>query len=445
MMVHKESPNTPIGFKLTLFFASFMWSIMWTTASMAEGDQFRAGASKREITPREPVPMWGYGARHDQLSTGTLDPLYAAAVVIQAGDRKIAIVGLDLGRSPSEASLVRIRERIRRDAGIEYSMIAGSHTHHGPVLELSDEVDKGRGRFDAAIRYYEQMEDAIVGAIFESNQRLAPAKLAVGSIELPGMTRNRHTKFEPKPVDSRLSVIRLDDAASDKPIALLVNFTGHPTSIPAKTLQFSADYVGALKAAIERDRGGTAVFMQGASGDISIDKGAHPDHVAYGAALGGEAVKLARSLAPQIVDRPSLEVREERFRFESRTNLNNPLVLAAYSLAFFPELVRNFADEYAEGIRPRLTVAILNGDVGLVGASGEFFCQHAVRLRERARIGHLLFFGYCNGYHQYFPTIEAAAEGGYGADSQVAPAAIGAGEQLMNSALTWLYELQGKF
>ena len=30
-----------------------------------------------------------------------------------------------------------------------------------------------------------------------------------------------------------------------------------------------------------------------------------------------------------------------------------------------------------------------------------------------------------------YPTIEAAAEGGYGADPQVAPAALGAGERLM--------------
>ena len=90
------------------------------------------------------------------------------------------------------------------------------------------------------------------------------------------------------------------------------------------------------------------------------------------------------------------------------------------------------------------TVALLNGDIAIVGASGEFFCQHAIRLRERARTGQLFFFGYCNGYHQYFPTIEAAAEGGYGADNQVAPAAVGAGEQLMNTALTWLFQMQGK-
>src|ERR687883_541114 len=59
---------------------------------------FKAGAAKRDITPKEPVPMWGYGARHDALSSGVLDPLYAAAVVIQTGTNKLAIVGLDLGR-----------------------------------------------------------------------------------------------------------------------------------------------------------------------------------------------------------------------------------------------------------------------------------------------------------------------------------------------------------
>jgi hypothetical protein len=125
-------------------------------------------------------------------------------------------------------------------------------------------------------------------------------------------------------------------------------------------------------------------------------------------------------------------------------NLENPVMRVAYSVAFFPELINNFAEEYADGIRPRLTVALLNGEIALVGGSGEFFCQHALRLRERARVKQLFFLGYNNGYHQYFPTIEAVAEGGYGADSQVAPVEVGAGEQLMNTALIWLFEMQGK-
>ncbi len=404
---------------------------------------FKAGAAQRDITPTEPVPMWGYGARHDLLSTGTLDPLLASAVVIQAGDQKLAIVGLDLGRSPSDRSLQKIRDRIKADAGIEYSFIAGSHTHHGPVLELSDEAGKGKGRFDAALRYYQQMEDGIVSAIVEADRKLVPAKIATGTIDLDGFNRNRHTKLLPKPVDNSLTVMRLD-SAEGQPIAVLVNFAGHPTSVSGTILKFSADYVGAMRGQIEKEFGGTAIFMQGASGDLSIDKGTRADYIAFGQALGSEAAQLAASLQPVAHETPSLVIREERFQYESRVNLNNPVTRVAYSIAFFPELITNFADEYSAGIRPRLTVALLNGDTAFVGGSGEFFCQHAIRLRERARVKQLFFFGYNNGYHQYFPTIEAAAEGGYGADNQVAPVAIGAGEEMMNAALTWLFEMQKK-
>src|SRR5207302_81993 len=78
---------------------------------------FKAGAARRDVTPKEALPMWGYGARHDARSTGTLDPLYAAALVIQAGTNKLAIVGLDLGRAPAEKSLQAIRQRIKAEAG----------------------------------------------------------------------------------------------------------------------------------------------------------------------------------------------------------------------------------------------------------------------------------------------------------------------------------------
>ena len=129
---------------------------------------FKVGTAKRDITPKEAVPMWGYGARHDALSTGALDPLYATALVIEGGTNKLAIVGLDLGRSPSEKSLQTIRQRIKSAAGIEHSFIAGSHTHHGPVLELSDEEGEGKGKFDAALRYYKEMEEKVVAAIVEA-------------------------------------------------------------------------------------------------------------------------------------------------------------------------------------------------------------------------------------------------------------------------------------
>ena len=129
-------------------------------------------------------------------------------------------------------------------------------------------------------------------------------------------------------MDRTLTVMRLDDA-TDEPIAVLVNFSEHPTSVPEQTLKFSADYAGALKTEIEKGFVGTAIFMQGASGDLSINKGSNSDHIGLGQSLDREAVKLATTLKPSVVERPSLKVREERRRFESRSDFNNPLIRMA--------------------------------------------------------------------------------------------------------------------
>ena len=69
---------------------------------------------------------------------------------------------------------------------------------------------------------------------------------------------------------------------------------------------------------------------------------------------------------------------------------------------------------------------------------------HSLALKRRARLEHLVFLGYCNDYQQYFPTIEAAAEGGYGGDATVSPVEVGAGERVMDRALIELYRMSGK-
>src|SRR5207249_9655389 len=132
----------------------------------------------------------------------------------------------------------------------------------------------------------------------------------------------------------------------------------------------------------------------------------------------------------------------EDFRFASRLNVSSPLVKSMLGNAFFPELVTHYEREYRDGVRPQLTVAMLDGRLGLVGVSGEFFCGHALGLRRRARLEHLLFCGYCNDYQQYFPTIEAASEGGYGTAPPVGMAELGAGEHVTDQALLHLYRLR---
>jgi hypothetical protein len=186
------------------------------------------------------------------------------------------------------------------------------------------------------------------------------------------------------------------------------------------------------------------IFTQGASGDMSTNRGGL-NGTQYGEALGDHVVELARSVETQTPATPSIQGRVNRFQFTSRVDFKNTILMAMFERAFFPELVRNYAQEFAEGIEPELTTVLVNGNLALVGGSGEFFCNHANRLKERSYVDDTLFFGYCNGHHMYFPTIEAASEGGYGGDATVAPVQIGAGEQMMNQALINIYTMLGKF
>ncbi|HVR75775.1 MAG TPA: neutral/alkaline non-lysosomal ceramidase N-terminal domain-containing protein [Planctomycetota bacterium] len=394
---------------------------------------FSAGAAREDITPPAGLPMWGYGGRRDTPARGTRDPLSATAAVIAWRGERIAIVGLDLGRSPARESLRIIREEVRKRAGVEHVFLTGSHTHHGPCVEV-ETVEPTAG-------YVRTLQERIVRAVVRAAEALRPARIGAASEDLP-LNRNRHSRIEPKPVDPRLTVIKLEDEAG-MPIAVLVNYAAHPTTRPMALLEWSADYPAALRARVEEDLGGLCVFLQGASGDLSARRG-DLDTDAFGRKLGGEAVRIARGVRAEPPRGRGFRAREEEMRFTSRISLSDPWTYGKYCLAFFKDLVDAYVEEYREGIRPGLTAALLTDDIGLVAVSGEFFASHAVRLRERARIEHLLFCGYTNGYHQYFPTIEAVFEGGYGADPDVSPVEIGAGERLMDRALFFLHDMRKK-
>jgi hypothetical protein len=150
-------------------------------AGAADRTDFRVGAGEREITPPAGMPMWGYGARHDALSQGTLDPLMAEAIVIAAVGDKVALVGIDLGRGPTEAMMEIICREIAEKAGIRHVLITGSHTHHGPVIELTDEPGLGRGKFDDAVAYSRELPRRLVEAILDADKDLKAAKVGVAT------------------------------------------------------------------------------------------------------------------------------------------------------------------------------------------------------------------------------------------------------------------------
>ena len=423
-----------------IFIASVLWLVCASMALAAVGD-FRVGFAKRDITPRAPTPMWGYGARHDALSQGTLEPLMAKAIVIEAGDDALAIVGMDIGRGPTVAMMRQIREAVGKE-GIATVLIAGSHTHHGPVLELTDQEGFGKGKYDDAVAYTKLLPELLIEAILEAKQHVEPARIGVAKKNVE-LNRNRHTKQTVRPVDPMLAVIRFD-SADGKPLAVLANFAAHPVTLDESMLKFSPDYPGFLQKRVETAMNTNCVFMQGASGDMSPNRG-NLDTKGYGEVLGDHVVSLAQSIETKQPDKPSIKAKTDRYKFASRVDFSNPIVGMTYGRAFFPELVNNFVAEFRDGVEPESTTVLLNGNLAIVTGSGEFFCNHSNRLKQRAYLPDTLFFGYCNGHHMYFPTIEAASEGGYGGDPSVSPVAIGAGETMMDQALVNIYTMLGKF
>ena len=411
--------------------ASLMAAVMLLTPAARAG--FEAGAATADITPPPGYPMWGYAARKDKPAEGTRDPLTARALVLKTDAGKIALVGLDLGRAPTRESMARIRDGLKADGFTELFLVA-SHTHHGPVIEL-DTWPKDRP-------YVRELESKLVKLIKDADAARVPARYGIGATEVP-LNRNRQSKRKDAPVDRELLVLRVEDLTG-KPIAHAVNFAAHPTMHPAGLMRFSADFPGAMARHVEAATGGApCLFLQGAAGDLSPNPPpgvTGPD--AFGRTVGDSVLSLAKGVKCGGAGE-KLAGRREELRFKAVLDVKNPFVRGALNDAFFPELIGFLEREYAAGVRPTVTTAVLDDRIGFVGLSGEFFCEHGLGLKRRARLPHLFVLGYCNDYQQYFPTIQAVSEGGYGTGLPVSVAELGAGERQADRALIHLYQLRG--
>ncbi len=396
---------------------------------------FRVGYAERDITPEEPMPMWGYAARRDALSEGVLDRLYAKAVVIDVGGDKLALVGLDLGRGPTDAMMREIRAAVKSASGVNWVLVSGSHTHHGPVIELLDEPGRGQDKFDYAVAYAKALPGKIIDAINEAAAGTVDARMGWGSRETD-LNRNRHTKKQPKPRDPELAVVRFDDLQG-QPIALMVNFAAHATIHDEKDLRFTSEWPGHMQMSVEGRMPAHCFFMQGAAGDMSPNTNEQRRGIdGFGKAMADVVLEIAQGIQTRVPERPDIRGMEEQFAFPMRIQIDTPVVRGAFKMAFFPELVEAMMAEFAGNmIRPSVTTMLLNHELALVSGSGEFFCQHANRLKRESKAPETLWIGYCNGHHMYFPTREAIEEGGYGADPMVSWVPPGCGEDLVTKAL----------
>jgi len=91
-----------------------------------------------------------------------------------------------------------------------------------------------------------------------------------------------------------------------------------------------------------------------------------------------------------------------------------------------------------------VTTLLINKKIAMVGMPGEPFVDFQINLRDRCPVEACILLGYTNGYFDYFPTIAAASEGGYGAGDSDTYVAVGAGESMVDHALIRLYKMMGE-
>src|SRR6476660_8517747 len=80
------------------------------SASASSAAAFEAGVGRSDVTPPTGFPTMGY-VRSDAIARGQHTRLFARAIVLREGDRKLALVATDLGFTPG-GLLVEVAHRL---------------------------------------------------------------------------------------------------------------------------------------------------------------------------------------------------------------------------------------------------------------------------------------------------------------------------------------------
>jgi neutral ceramidase len=284
-----------------------------------------AGAAEVDITPPPGMPKAGYSANARD-GDGFRTRLRARVLHLRAGTVSIAIVHCDLlGGSAVLQHLVADAIADRTDIPLAGLMIGATHTHAGPGQFLGSDFynrfASNRSGFDPAWTAFlvERISDATV----EAFTTRAPARLAVGTTKVFGLTRNRSLdphvtndtvddkRQEPQrkyvSVNPELHVVRVDHA-DGAPLAATVVFSIHGTGISQRTNEYNADVWAYLVAEMADRCPDIAVIgtIEGTHADVApaIRPGlaGHLEAARIGRGVGAEAVALYERLGPELSD-----------------------------------------------------------------------------------------------------------------------------------------------
>ncbi len=412
-----------------------------------------AGFSRVNITPPMGIFVAGYFV--PRFGEGVLDELECNALALEAGQKRVLLMSLDLGE-PSGVVIDRCRREIEKATGVPYEaiFIASTHTHTGPSVQ-PDSQDPKELEYGRMLAY--KLADAARFALAD----LKPAKMGWAVSTAPGIAFVRRFRMKDGSVrtnpgfanpdilhpigevDERVNVLRFDREGGDT--LVLANFGCHPDVIAGSKL--SADWPGFFRRTFEKTVDETrCIFFNGAYGDVNhinflsgdgrgglLEKGY--DHSRYmGRAVAGAVLQVYDKVNYREVDSlayiqktvmapanvPKAEELELAHKYNDLHNAGRDDLIPFDGMELttvVAEAGRMVFLEHGPKELPLLLSAVSIGDVALMGVPGEAFTGIGRALKEAPGWELVLPCGIVNDYRDYFPMKEAYDEGGYEARS----------------------------
>lgn len=433
--------------------------------------EFRVGAARVDITPRDGTPLGGYYRFRG--SAGVLDPLYAKTLVMEKDGVCAAVVVLDL--SGTVRPVVEAARRAVQDlCGIEgdHVLISGTHTHTGPQQprgSLMDDITKVNT--PPGVAYISALPGLIAESVKQAKARLVPATASAVIGRAEGISFNRRVLregqaeavWQPKkllatdrpagPVDPEVGVLVFGGGGADaSPVASLLNFAMHPTSVGGG-VRISADYPGVFTRLVSERHGPgmISVFANGCCGNIN-----HGDYITgrrrstleLGTALADAVdaawpqLKPLRTFAPRVLstqvtlerravsDAQAAKARDVVSRMMTENLGTVPMAEAV--------CIMETLDKQKVPLTAEVQVIAFSDELAVVSLPGEIFVELGLALKKASPFRHTFIAELANGSIGYIPNREAWPQGNYEVVS--ARCAPGSGERLVEAALRLLNE-----
>jgi hypothetical protein len=452
---------------------------------------FKAGFAERDITPEIGMEApGGYGkAYHKSIH----DPCKVRASVFDDGRSRVAIVGID-ALGIRRDTVQKVRRAVQERAGIpaESILIAASHSHSsGPLVWIKP------GEFDhdsalvqrlayeestcANITYLTTVEQALIDAICEANQRRATATAGVGkgvedkvAFNRRFLMRDGRTVTHPGlgnpeivepagPVDPEVGVIGVWDAKDPNKLkGCVVNFACHATTSPVGA---SANYIYYLEKAIQGYYGKdcVVVFLAGASGDVTQVNNLSPYQYPggerwaqiVGGRVGAEALKVLLTMEPGSLTPVAARTKvwnitrrvpsPERVKACLKTVEQDKKKVDPTEWTFAKEIVLLDALLKREPAVEVEVQAVQVGPAVFVSDPAEYFCRYGLEIKAASGFPFTFPVSLANGCAGYVPTEDAFGPKGGGYETRLTSYSnleITAGNQMRDAGIELAKQLK---